>query len=98
MAFVKNYVQPLTARLFDRIYRHYFEVIRADTPELLEQVYTLRYQVYADEHGFENPDEFPTSARWTNMTPIPNISCCATGARKSASEPRGRSCPSRTIR
>jgi len=59
MAFVKNYVQPLTARLFDSIYRHYFEVIRADTAELLDQVYTLRYQVYADEQGFENPDEFP---------------------------------------
>jgi N-acyl amino acid synthase of PEP-CTERM/exosortase system len=59
MAFVKNYVQPLTARLFDSIYRYYFEVIQADTPERLKQVYTLRYQVYADEHGFENPDEFP---------------------------------------
>lgn len=59
MAFVKDYVQPLSARLFDSIYRYYFEVILADTPERLDHVYALRYQVYADEQGFENPDEFP---------------------------------------
>ena len=59
MAFVKDYLQPFTARLFDRIYQHYFEVILADTPQRLDQVFALRYQVYADEHGFENPDEFP---------------------------------------
>ena len=59
MAFVKDYLQPFTAKLFDRIYRHYFEVILADTPERLDQVFELRYQVYADEQGFENADEFP---------------------------------------
>lgn len=59
MAFVRDNLKLLTARLFDRIYQHYFEVILADTPERLDQVFELRYQVYADEHGFENPDEFP---------------------------------------
>lgn len=42
------------------IYGHYFDVVRADTPELRERAYRLRYQVYCVEHSFlpaaENPD------------------------------------------
>ena len=45
-------------RLYDA-YNRYFEVIRADTPELLEEVFRLRYQVYCIEHSFEDPREFP---------------------------------------
>jgi len=45
-------------RLYD-LYNHYFEAIRADTPELMEEVFRLRYQVYCVEHHFENPDDFP---------------------------------------
>lgn len=40
-------------------YNQYFKVIRADTPELLNEVFRLRYQVYCIEHNFENPDDFP---------------------------------------
>ncbi|MCA9354922.1 PEP-CTERM/exosortase system-associated acyltransferase [Candidatus Kaiserbacteria bacterium] len=40
-------------------YNRYFKVIRADTPELLNEVFRLRYQVYCIEHKFENQDDFP---------------------------------------
>lgn len=36
-----------------------FEVVDANTPELLDTVFRLRYQVYCLETGFENKDEFP---------------------------------------
>jgi N-acyl amino acid synthase of PEP-CTERM/exosortase system len=37
------------------VYGRYFSVVLADTPDLLEQVYRLRYQVYCVERAFENP-------------------------------------------
>ncbi len=40
-------------------YNHWFDVIRTDTPSLLEQAYRLRYQVYCKENNFENPDDHP---------------------------------------
>jgi N-acyl amino acid synthase of PEP-CTERM/exosortase system len=45
-------------RLVD-VFSDYFEVIPANTPELLEVVYRLRYQVYCLETGLENPRQFP---------------------------------------
>ena len=42
--------------LFD-IYNFYFEVVSADTPELLEQAHRLRYQVYCVENEFEDAAE-----------------------------------------
>jgi N-acyl amino acid synthase of PEP-CTERM/exosortase system len=39
------------------VYGRYFSVMRADTPELQQQVYRLRYQVYCIEHAFENPHD-----------------------------------------
>lgn len=42
----------LTA-LFDR----HFEVVTADTPELLDAAHALRYQVYCLEHDFEDPSQ-----------------------------------------
>ena len=45
-------------RLYD-LYNQYFKTIRADSPELLEEVYRLRYQVYCVEHEFEKPEDFP---------------------------------------
>ena len=39
------------AALFDR----HFEVVTADTPELLDAAHALRYQVYCLEHAFEDP-------------------------------------------
>ena len=41
------------------IYNQYFEVVRADTPELLREVFELRYQVYCVENPFENPADNP---------------------------------------
>src|SRR5579864_9641579 len=38
-------------------YAQYFDILRADTPELLDEAYRLRYQVYCIEHPFENPAE-----------------------------------------
>jgi N-acyl amino acid synthase of PEP-CTERM/exosortase system len=37
-------------------YREHFEVVRASTPNLLDQVYRLRYQVYCVENAYEDPD------------------------------------------
>ena len=37
------------------VYGRYFSVVCANTPELQQQVYRLRYQVYCVEHTFENP-------------------------------------------
>ena len=45
-------------KLFDCFYQH-FEIIQADTDELRDEVYRLRYQIYCVENDFENPDDFP---------------------------------------
>lgn len=37
------------------LYETQFEVVRADTPALLDRVYRLRYQVYCVENAFEDP-------------------------------------------
>lgn len=41
------------------VYSKYFDVVRADTPELAREAFRLRYQVYCVENAFENPDEHP---------------------------------------
>jgi N-acyl amino acid synthase of PEP-CTERM/exosortase system len=38
-------------------YAEYFDIVRADTRELLDEAYRLRYQVYCLEHPFEKVDE-----------------------------------------
>jgi len=38
----------------------YFEVVPASTPEMLDRVYVLRYQVYCVEHGFEDSAKYPS--------------------------------------
>ncbi|NMC75459.1 MAG: PEP-CTERM/exosortase system-associated acyltransferase [Geobacteraceae bacterium] len=40
-------------------YNSWFEVVPADSPELLEQAYRLRYQVYCREYNYEEPGEHP---------------------------------------
>ena len=42
------------------MYGHYFSIVLADTPNLREQVYRLRYQVYCVERDFENPTRHST--------------------------------------
>ncbi len=51
-------LSPQDPPLID-IYRRYFDVVPANTPELLEQAYRLRYEVYCVENAFENPAEHP---------------------------------------
>jgi len=41
--------------MFDK----HFEVFLADTPESKEINYSIRYQVYCEEMGYENKDDFP---------------------------------------
>jgi len=38
-------------------YRQHFEVVRADTPSLLDDAYRLRYQVYCVENRYEDPGQ-----------------------------------------
>ena len=38
-------------------YREHFEVVRADTPDLLDNAYRLRYQVYCVENSYENAEQ-----------------------------------------
>src|SRR5712675_2846829 len=38
-----------------KLYTNHFDVIRADTPVLLDRVYEIRYQVYCLENAFEDP-------------------------------------------
>lgn len=45
-------------RLVD-MYRQWFDVIPARTPELVRESHKLRYQVYCLETGFEDRNEFP---------------------------------------
>lgn len=40
-----------------KLYTRHFDVVRADTPALLERVYELRYLVYCVENAFEDPAE-----------------------------------------
>ena len=41
------------------MFDNYFEVFLADTQESKEINYSIRYQVYCEEMGFENKDDFP---------------------------------------
>jgi N-acyl amino acid synthase of PEP-CTERM/exosortase system len=41
------------------MFDNHFEVFLADTPESKEIHYSIRYQVYCEEMGFENKDDFP---------------------------------------
>lgn len=41
------------------LFRDYFDVVPANTPELREAVFRLRYQVYCVETQFENTADFP---------------------------------------
>ena len=38
-------------------YNEYFDIVHADSPALIDEVYRLRYQVYCLEHPFENAAE-----------------------------------------
>lgn len=42
------------------MFDNHFEVFLADTPESKEIHYSIRYQVYCEEMGFENKDDLPS--------------------------------------
>lgn len=45
--------------LLNQNFDRYFEVVKADTDALRREVYHLRYDVYCDELGLEDKNEFP---------------------------------------
>lgn len=45
-----------TEKSLYELYNNLFEGVVADTPELIDECYKLRYQVYCIEHPFEDPD------------------------------------------
>lgn len=49
----------IDANFIANAFRGYFLVLLADTDELREQVYRLRYEVYCRELGWEDPSRFP---------------------------------------
>ena len=55
----KNYDTPSDRDVkLVTVYNMLFDVISADTPELLEECFKLRYQVYCLETGFEDKKQF----------------------------------------
>ena len=56
-ALIQQTTKSFAGRMSFALYRRHFEIIRADTPELRDLAYLLRYQVYAHEHGFEKPED-----------------------------------------
>jgi len=56
---VQQTAKSFAGRVSFALYAKHFEIIRADTQELKELAYLLRYQVYVQEHGFEKPDDHP---------------------------------------
>src|SRR5206468_2472424 len=49
-----------------QLFAQSFSVVRADTPELQDAFFRLRYQVYCIENDFENSADFP-GGRETDM-------------------------------
>jgi N-acyl amino acid synthase of PEP-CTERM/exosortase system len=54
---IRTHMTPGANSDLSAAYDRYFSVIPANTPELLDAAYALRYQVYCVEHAFENPAE-----------------------------------------
>ena len=44
---------------FVRYFYECFEVVNANTPELIDEAYKLRYQVYCEEKGYEDAQQYP---------------------------------------
>lgn len=43
----------------NRVFLESFEIVRADTPALVDEAHKLRYQVYCEEKGFEDAASYP---------------------------------------
>ena len=46
-------------RHLGKVFEQHFEIVRADTPVLLDEALRLRYQVYCKETGYERQANFP---------------------------------------
>ncbi|MCB1650636.1 MAG: PEP-CTERM/exosortase system-associated acyltransferase [Alphaproteobacteria bacterium] len=54
-------LSKLKADVIFNVFYKIFDVVHADTPELLEQAYRLRYKVFCEEHdGYEDPSKHPS--------------------------------------
>ncbi|NIB43155.1 PEP-CTERM/exosortase system-associated acyltransferase [Pseudomaricurvus alkylphenolicus] len=49
----------MTTQSIAENYIKYFDITIAQSEEELKEVYGIRYRVYAEEFGFERPEEFP---------------------------------------
>jgi len=56
---VRQTAKSLAGRVSFALYSKHFEIIRADTQDLKELAYLLRFQVYVQEHGFEKAEDHP---------------------------------------
>lgn len=45
--------------MFSSLFQQNFEIVRAVTPELIDEAYKLRYQVYCEEKGYEDASRYP---------------------------------------
>lgn len=48
-----------TLNTFSNVFQHNFEIIKAVTPELIDEAHKLRYQVYCEEKGYEDASCYP---------------------------------------
>lgn len=56
------------------VFNQFFEMVPAVSPELKDEAYKLRYQVYCVEvTGFSNPTTFLTNGNTMNMMKTPSI-------------------------
>lgn len=55
----ENKEQDASGTDLSALFDQYFEVVEADTPELLDQVFRLRHKVYCVENPFEDPAAHP---------------------------------------
>lgn len=46
--------------MFSKLFQQNFEIVQANSPELLDEAYRLRYQVYCEEKGYEDACCYPS--------------------------------------
>lgn len=45
--------------MYSSLFQQNFEIVKAVTPELIDEAYKLRYQVYCEEKGYEDAERCP---------------------------------------
>ncbi len=51
------FLRTMSPKTLNETFLQYFRVVYADSPELQRLAYRIRYQVYCEEFGYEDPDE-----------------------------------------